>query len=155
MSMWAAAVLRKKTLKECGMGRSGAQCPLHYLCVPRFPAQGFNTISAVGAIAGVFTGTVIETNSALYWISFAVLIAATAVISFGGIKKVTKVTDLLVPVMAVIYILTVILLIVFNIPRIPWFFGAVFSEAFRPEAVFGGALRYRAEPGNQERPYVK
>ena len=97
-------------------------------------------ISAVGAIAGVFTGTVIETNSALYWISFAVLIAATAVISFGGIKKVTKVTDLLVPVMAVIYILTVILLIVFNIPRIPWFFGAVFSEAFRPEAVFGGAF---------------
>ena len=108
-----------------------------FLC---FPAQGFNTISAVGAIAGVFTGTVIETNSALYWISFAVLIAATAVISFGGIKKVTKVTDLLVPVMAVIYILTVILLIVFNIPRIPWFFGAVFSEAFRPEAVFGGAF---------------
>ena len=108
-----------------------------FLC---FPAQGFNTISAVGAIAGVFTGTVIETNSALYWISFAVLIAATAVISFGGIKKVTKVTDLLVPVMAVIYILTVILLIVFNIPRIPWFFGAVFSEAFRPEAVFGSAF---------------
>lgn len=34
-----------------------------FLC---FPAQGFNTISAVGAIAGVFTGTVIETNSALY-----------------------------------------------------------------------------------------
>ena len=108
-----------------------------FLC---FPAQGFNTISAVGAIAGVFTGTVIETNSSLYWISFAVLIVATAIISFGGIKKVTKVTDLLVPVMAVIYILTVVLLIVFNIPRIPWFFGAVFSEAFRPEAVFGGAF---------------
>ncbi len=68
------------------------------------------------------------------------LIAATAVISFGGIKKVTKVTDLLVPVMAVIYILTVILLIVFNVPRIPWFFAAVFSEAFRPEAVFDGAF---------------
>lgn len=108
-----------------------------FLC---FPAQGFNTISAVGAIAGVFTGNVIETNSTLYWLSFAVLIAATAVISFGGIRKVTKVTDLLVPVMAVIYILTVLLLIGFNLPRIPWFFAAVFSEAFRPEAVFGGTF---------------
>ena len=108
-----------------------------FLC---FPAQGFNTISAVGAIAGVFTGNVIETNSPLYWISFAALIAATAVISFGGIRKVTKVTDLLVPVMAVIYILTVLLLIGFNLPRIPWFFAAVFSEAFRPEAVFGGTF---------------
>ena len=94
----------------------------------------------MGAIAGVFTGNVIETNSPLYWISFAALIAATAVISFGGIRKVTKVTDLLVPVMAVIYILTVLLLIGFNLPRIPWFFAAVFSEAFRPEAVFGGTF---------------
>ena len=139
MSMWRPAVLRKKTLKECGMGRSGAQCPLHYLCVPLLPGPGLQHDLRGGSDRGRITGTVIETNSALYWISFAVLIAATAVISFGGIKKVTKVTDLLVPVMAVIYILTVILLIVFNIPRIPWFFGAVFSEAFRPEAVFGGA----------------
>ena len=58
-----------------------------------FPAQGFNTISAVGAIAGKISGVNIPTNSSLYWISFAVLIVITAVISFGGIKKVTKVTD--------------------------------------------------------------
>ena len=108
-----------------------------FLC---FPAQGFNTISAVGAIAGVITGAAPATNSALYWISFAVLILVTALISFGGIRKVTKVTDLLVPIMAVIYVLTVVVLVVCNIGRIPWFFGAVFGQAFRPEAVFGGAF---------------
>lgn len=52
-----------------------------------FPAQGFNTISAVGAIASKISGVNIPTNSSLYWISFAVLIVITAVISFGGIKK--------------------------------------------------------------------
>ena len=108
-----------------------------FLC---FPAQGFNTISAVGAIAEVVTGTTIATDSTLYWVSFGVLIVVTALISFGGIKKVTKVTDLLVPVMAVIYVLTVIVLVVCNINRIPWFFGAIFSQAFKPDAIFGGAF---------------
>ena len=84
-----------------------------------FPAQGFNTISAVGSIASILTGTEIATNSALYWISFAALIVVTAVVSFGGVRKVAKVTDVLVPIMAVIYVLTVLVLIVVNFVRIP------------------------------------
>lgn len=105
-----------------------------------FPAQGFNTVSSVGQIAEVITGHSIDTNSALYWIAFAVLIVAMVVIAWGGIRKVTKVTDVLVPIMAVIYVLTVVVLIVVNFNRIPWFFYAVFTEAFKPEAVFGGAF---------------
>ncbi len=105
-----------------------------------FPAQGFNTISSVGQIADTITGTTIPTNSPLYYISFAILIVVIALVSFGGIRAVTKLTDKLVPVMAVVYVLTVIVLILCNITRIPWFFYAVFSEAFKPEAVFGGAL---------------
>ena len=105
-----------------------------------FPAQGFNTISAVGAIAGVLTGSVIETNSSLYWISFVILMIVVVTVSFGGLKKVTGLTDILVPIMSVVYVLTVLVLIVLNIGRIPFFFYAVFSEAFKPEAVFGGAF---------------
>lgn len=115
-----------------------------FLC---FPAQGFNTISAVGAIAGVVTGTTFATNSALYWVSFAVLIVVTAIISFGGIKKVSKVTDVLVPIMAVVYVLTVVVLVLCNFTRIPWFFAAIFTQAFKPAAVFGGSLWHRAESG--------
>lgn len=105
-----------------------------------FPAQGFNTVSAVGAIAETVTGKDIPTNSVLYWIAFAVLIVITAMVSFGGLKKVTKVTDRVVPFMAVAYVLTAAALILCNFTRIPWFFGAVFSQAFKPEAVFGGAF---------------
>ncbi|MDE6319871.1 MAG: amino acid carrier protein, partial [Lachnospiraceae bacterium] len=105
-----------------------------------FPAQGFNTVSSIGQIAEVLIGHTIPTNSALYWISFAVLIVAMVIISWGGIRKVTKVTDILVPIMAVVYVLTVLVLIVVNFTRIPWFFYAVFTQAFRPEAVFGGAF---------------
>jgi AGCS family alanine or glycine:cation symporter len=105
-----------------------------------FPAQGFNTVSAVGQIAETITGKTIPTTSALYWIAFAVLIVIVIAVSFGGIKKVTKLTDILVPIMAVIYVLTVLVLIVVNFTKIPWFFYAVFTEAFKPEAVFGGAF---------------
>ena len=86
------------------------------------------------------TGTTFATNSALYWVSFAVLIVVTAVTSFGGIKKVSKVTDVLVPIMAVVYVLTVVVLVLCNFTRVPWFFAAIFTQAFKPAAVFGGAF---------------
>ena len=105
-----------------------------------FPAQGFNTISAVGQIAETLTGRSIPTNSALYWISFAVLVAIVVATSFGGIRKVTAQTDMIVPIMSVVYVITVFVLIALNLDRVPWFFYAVFTEAFKPEAVFGGAF---------------
>lgn len=130
----------KRLLK--GSAAAGAILSVMYIIYALlcFPAQGFNTVSSIGQIAEVITGHTISTTSALYWISFAVLIVVMAVISRGGIRKVTKVTDVLVPIMAVVYVLTVLVLIVANFTRIPWFFYAVFTQAFQPEAVFGGAF---------------
>ncbi len=105
-----------------------------------FPAQGFNSVSAMGQIAGILSGQILPTDHAVYWIGFVVVIVVTAAVSFGGTKKIVKVTDLLVPVMAVVYVLTVLVLIVINLNRIPWFFYTVVTEAFKPEAVFGGAF---------------
>nr|MCR5580114.1 alanine:cation symporter family protein [Pseudobutyrivibrio sp.] len=105
-----------------------------------FPAQGFNTVSAMGQIASIVSGTELPTTHAIYWIGFVVVIVATVAVSFGGTKKISKVTDVLVPIMAIVYVVTVILLILINFTRIPWFFYAVFTEAFKPEAVFGGAF---------------
>lgn len=107
------------------------------LCLP---AQGFNTISSVGQIAELLTGNVIATNSALYWVSFVVLMAVVSLVTFGGIRAVTRVTDVLVPIMAVVYFGVVLVLIGFNLGRVPWFIEAVFTQAFSPEAVFGGAF---------------
>ena len=105
-----------------------------------FPAQGFNTVSAMGQIASIVSGQELPTTHAVYWIGFVIVIIATISVSFGGTKKISKVTDVLVPIMAIVYVLTVVILIVINFTRIPWFFYAVFTEAFKPEAVFGGAF---------------
>ncbi len=130
----------KRLLK--GSFAAGAALSIIYIIYALlcFPAQGFNTISAVGQIAETITGQDIPTDSALYWISFAVVLAIAIAVSFGGIKRLSKLTDVLVPVMAVIYVATVLVLILVNFNRIPWFFYAVFTEAFKPEAVFGGTF---------------
>ncbi|MCR4656689.1 MAG: alanine:cation symporter family protein [Lachnospiraceae bacterium] len=105
-----------------------------------FPAQGFNSVSAMGEIAEIIIGEEIPTNHVIYWIGGVIVIIAAIAVSFGGTRKIARVTDVLVPIMAIVYVLTVLILIVINFSRIPWFFYAVFTEAFRPEAVFGGAF---------------
>ena len=91
-------------------------------------------------MANILTGTTLETTSVFYYIVALIMLAFTAYIAFGGIKKVTKVTDKIVPVMAVAYIVVVFLLILMNLGTIPYFFKAVFGGAFSPEAIFGGAF---------------
>lgn len=102
------------------------------------PAQGFNVVSSIGTMAEIVTGHSIASDSLFYYVVGGLIIAITAVITFGGIKKVSKWTDRMVPVMAILYIATVIVLILLNLDQIPYFFGAVFGGAFKPEAVFGG-----------------
>ena len=111
---------------------------LYALCC--LPAQGFNVVSSVGRIAESATGNAIASDSIFYYIVGAIIVVMTAVIAFGGIKKVSKWTDKMVPVMAVVYVLTVVILIAINFTRIPFFFTAVFKGAFAPEAVFGGVF---------------
>ena len=104
------------------------------------PAQGFNVVSSVGRMAEIVTGASIESDSIFYYIVGAIIIFTTALIAFGGIRKVTKWTDKMVPVMAVLYVLTVLVLIILNVRSIPYFFQAVFTGAFKPEAFFGGVF---------------
>ena len=104
------------------------------------PAQGFNVVSSIGRMAEIVSGASIPTDSAFYYVVGAGIILITAVVAFGGIKKVTKWTDKMVPVMAVLYIVTVLVLIILNIKAIPYLLRTVFSGAFKPEAFFGGAF---------------
>ncbi|MBQ8540602.1 MAG: amino acid carrier protein [Clostridia bacterium] len=109
---------------------------LYALCC--LPAQGFNVVSSVGRMAEIVTGAAIASDSLFYYIIGALIVAGTGLIAFGGIKKVTKWTDKMVPVMAVLYIVTVLVLIALNLGAVPYFFTAVFKGAFQPEAIFGG-----------------
>lgn len=104
------------------------------------PAQGFNVVSSMGQMAEIVTGNTLATTSAFYYVVAILLIVLTAIVVFSGIRKITKVTDKMVPVMAVVYVVTVLILIILNLDKLPYFFAAVFGGAFTTEAVFGGTF---------------
>ena len=107
------------------------------LCIP---AQGLNTISAIVAVANNLTGTTVAADSAPVWGFFLLLMGVTAFSIFGGIRRITGITDVLVPIMAVVYVAAVLVMTAMNLELLPWFFYAVVTEAFRPEPIFGGAM---------------
>lgn len=104
------------------------------------PIQTFHVFTATGTAVGAITGNPAERTSTLYYVIAVILIIGVAVAVFGGIKRVTAVTDKMVPVMAVIYALVIIGLLVFNIKHFPEFISSVVVGAFKPDSVFGGAF---------------
>ncbi|MDN4523872.1 alanine/glycine:cation symporter family protein [Fictibacillus fluitans] len=69
-----------------------------------------------------------------------IITAVTAVIIFGGIKRIAKVAEFLVPVMAGLYILLALFVILTNLTAIPDVLGLIFNDAFTGfREILGGA----------------
>lgn len=64
----------------------------------------------------------------------------TGVIIFGGLKRVVSFTQIIVPVMAVLYILIALLVVIINISELPGVFGLIITSAFGLEEAFAGML---------------
>jgi alanine or glycine:cation symporter, AGCS family len=69
-----------------------------------------------------------------------VLVALLAFIIFGGVKRIARVAEFVVPFMALCYILVAIIIIVLNISVLPGIIKLIFSSAFGTDAAFGGIL---------------
>ena len=54
----------------------------------------------------------------------------TALIVFGGIKSVARVSEILAPGMALVYVLLALVVIVTNLPAVPGIIGSIFAGAF-------------------------
>ena len=66
--------------------------------------------------------------------------AIVALILLGGIKRIGKVTEKLVPIMALLYIILGIGLIVIRFDAVPAALASIFQGAFNPRAVTGGVV---------------
>jgi len=73
------------------------------------------------------------------WIGIIVVIL-TAMIIFGGVQRIAQVTQWLVPIMAIAYILVAIVIIILNISSLPSVLQLIIKEAFTWEAGGGGAV---------------
>lgn len=71
-----------------------------------------------------------------------VLAIIAALVVLGGIKRIAKVTEKLVPFMAIFYIVGCLIIFVMNFRHIPYVFSSIFKSAFSFSAVAGGVGGY-------------
>ncbi|SFE09816.1 alanine/glycine:cation symporter family protein [Blastococcus tunisiensis] len=74
---------------------------------------------------------------AIFGLVLALLVGAVII---GGIRSIARVTDKLVPFMAVFYVLACLTVLVVNLSDVPEALWAIVSQAFSPEAGFGGIV---------------
>ena len=75
-----------------------------------------------------------------FWAVGLLLVALTAVIIFGGVKRIVKVTQTLVPVMAVFYIIIALFVVIINITEVPAMIALIFEHAFGIKEMAGGGV---------------
>lgn len=78
----------------------------------------------------------------LPYISGLILSFLIAFIIFGGIDRVTKITDKLVPIMGIFYLLLATYVIVLNINDIPYVFSNILKNAFSLKSGLGGLIGF-------------
>ncbi|MBQ4820391.1 alanine/glycine:cation symporter family protein [Aquimarina sp. MMG016] len=89
----------------------------------------------------LFEHVIIPKTSVMHgqgWVFGVIIAILVGVVIIGGIKKIASVTDKIVPVMVLMYILAVFIILGINISAIPEAFGAIWDGAFDPEGVLGG-----------------
>ena len=79
----------------------------------------------------------LEGNGFVFGLVLAVIVGFVIV---GGIKSIAKVTDKIVPVMAIGYVLAALVIIVLNIDKTPDAFSEIIYGAFNGDALKGGVL---------------
>lgn len=95
---------------------------------------GIGNMSQANSISSSLT----QTFSIPNWITGIVLAILTGIIIFGGIKSISKVSSVLVPVMAIFYIVSGLIVICVNYKNIPAGLGTIWSMAFGGKAITGG-----------------
>jgi len=70
------------------------------------------------------------------------LVLLLGLIIFGGVKRIARAAEFIVPFMAIGYILLALIIIAVNIEKLPGVMALIFKSAFGLEPAFGGILGY-------------
>lgn len=126
-----------------GMGKKWKWLACTFAAVAAIACFGIGNMSQANAIVGSFNDTIsafvpgFAGQTAVNWILGLTLAVTTALVLFGGIKRIGSVTEKLIPVMSLVYILATLAVILGHIGNIGHAFGLIFRSAFTPQAVLG------------------
>ncbi|MGB6128072.1 MAG: alanine/glycine:cation symporter family protein [Psychrilyobacter sp.] len=95
----------------------------------------FNSVQS-NTIAMAFNGS-FGISKTVIAVTLAVF---TAIIIFGGVKRIASFVEKVVPVMAICYVVVATVVIIMNITQVPAVFGMIIEGAFNFKSAAGGAL---------------
>lgn len=128
-----------------GLGRNWMWLAYIFAFFGMFASFGIGNTTQVDSIATAINTAVAafggEGSSHTLRLAIGVVVAIfVAIVIIGGIKRIGAVTEKLVPAMAVIYIVAALIVVIGNIGQLGTVLGAIFTGAFSPRAIAGGAL---------------
>ena len=151
-TIFAEAVLAQK-FKQVSDDGTVTGGPVYYIR-GAFKGTFGKVLAAIFAVLIIFAlgfmGNAVQSNSiAASWntafgipkIAMGIFVAVVSLFVFtGGMKRIAKVTELIVPIMAAFYIVGSLIVIFANVTAIPAAFHDIIVGAFKPAAVAGGAM---------------
>lgn len=148
---YAEAVMAQKTrvVDADGTVHGG---PVYYITTA-FKGKGGKFLAGFFAVAIIlalgFMGCMVQSNSIAEtmnnafgvptWVIGIVVVAFAGIVFIGGVSRLAAVTEKIVPIMAVLYVLGALIVLVMNAANIPATFALIFECAFNPQATIGGA----------------
>lgn len=126
-----------------GLGKKWAWLGGVFALFGMLASFGIGNMTQVNTIANSISGTInqfIPINISKTNLIIGIIVSVfSAVVIIGGIKRIGSVTETLVPVMALLYIFSALIVIFSNISSLGSVLRSIFKGAFTPDAALGGA----------------
>lgn len=103
-------------------------------------AQNFFDPEKAGVVFTIGSGDSAAVITMTTIIAGVIVTVCTALVLIGGLKRIAKVSEIVVPFMAIVYVLSGLLILITNIGAIPGAVGQIITGAFKPGAVAGGIV---------------
>ncbi len=132
---WYAIIFALATILACGFLLPGVQ------------ANSIGNAMATAFGGGELVDTGLGMISSAKIITGTVICVVLAFIIFGGVKRIAHFTQIVVPFMALAYVIIALVIIFLNIEQVPGIFAMIFSDAFTPMAGVGAAIGWGVKRG--------
>jgi len=130
-------------LSEKGMKGLGKVLAIIFavMCVGgSFGGGNMFQVNQAFAMLESYTGGVNSPLNGMGWLFGVIMAIIVGFVIIGGIKKIAKVTDKIVPFMVVTYVLAALVILGMHFSEIPNAFGQIFNGAFTGEGIIGGVF---------------
>ena len=132
---WYAWLFALTTVFACG------------LLLPGVQANAIGNAVDLAAGGARMVATPVGDVSLAKLIMGAAVTVALAVIIFGGVKRIARFTQVVVPAMAVLYIISALVIIGMNLSAVPGIIMLILGDAFTPMAGLGAVIGWGVKRG--------